>query len=270
MNAKQSIDSRREGRLVTALALFACGCLCLAGCDSRTTDNFPSPPAGPPPSCSATTAILGCEGGSQGYSCTSDRPDHGDASLVCSDGTPGGGGTTLYCCAPYGTYYSECYVDTTLAGCVNDSFGFRCTGETSPSEADASLACSTPVTGAAGKAYCCSSAVPAPTCTADLTVTACRGTEISYSCVGSDAPNQNDSSTACARLGDSNGGANTAYCCLPFQQSMNACVESSAPSCANGDYAFSCAGPNTPDQTNPALTCKGAGAQLFCCQFGSM
>ena len=240
--------------------------LSLAACTNQ--DNFPSPPAGPPASCSATTAILGCEGGSQGYACTSDRPDHGDVSLVCSDGTPGGGGTMLYCCVPYGTYYSECYVDTAVAGCVNDSFGFRCKGETVPSDADASLACSTPVTDGADKTYCCSSAVPAPTCAADVTVTGCRGTEISYSCVGSDAPNQNDSSIACARLDNASGGSITAFCCLPFQQSMSACVESNAPSCASGEYAFSCIGPSTPDQTNAALTCKGAGAQRFCCQFG--
>ncbi len=114
----------------------------LAACTAETNDNFTNPPPGPPATCTANPAVVGCTGGSVGYACAGDRPDDGDTSLVCSDGTPGAAGMTIYCCAPYGQYWSDCTVDTSIAGCVGDSFGFRCSGPESPDEADAALACS--------------------------------------------------------------------------------------------------------------------------------
>jgi len=260
----------RRPRGTSALALTAV--LTLSACDLATRENFPSP-LGPPASCTMTSAIVGCEGGSQGYACTSSRPDAGDMNLVCSDGTPGVGGATLYCCAPYATYFSECHADTSVAGCANDALGFACTGETSPSDADATLACSAPVKDGGTTAYCCSSEVPAPTCGPDPTVTSCPGASIGYSCVGGDAPNRSDAAFICTPTGAAAGAKGSSpFCCLSFAQSSGTCVENGAAGCANGWFGFSCAGAMTPEQVNASLSCQPGAAgdqgQAFCCQLG--
>jgi hypothetical protein len=132
-----------------------------------------------------------------GYTCTRDRPDDGDTNLVCSDGTPGAAGVTIYCCAPYGQYWSECTVDTRIAGCGGDAFGFRCAGPESPGEADASLACSAGTKSGGDTLYCCTSAVLSPACAADPGVEGCAGAAIGYSCAGGATPEQLDPALAC-------------------------------------------------------------------------
>ncbi len=102
----------------------------------------------------ARDSSVGCDPDSTGYSCDSgESPDQTDSSLVCSDGTPGGGGLTLYCCLQFTS--SSCAPDSSVGGCTGDSFGFSCTGTDTPDEADPSLQCSdaTPVNGAL--LYCC-------------------------------------------------------------------------------------------------------------------
>jgi hypothetical protein len=50
--------------------------------------------------CMADSEVVGCTGGSYGFSCTSTAtPDQEDPSLVCSDPIPGTDGKSLYCCS---------------------------------------------------------------------------------------------------------------------------------------------------------------------------
>jgi hypothetical protein len=101
-----------------------------------------------------------------GYACTGGKPpDDGNPTLVCTRGTPGmqsleagaAGAHTpvLYCCIPYGTKYSLCDVDRSAPGCGDQAYGFSCTGQLSPAQADPFLSCSDPVTRNGAKHYCC-------------------------------------------------------------------------------------------------------------------
>jgi hypothetical protein len=189
--------------------------LVFAACQSNTNDNFTNPPGLPPTTCAISSAVENCFGGSVGYTCTSDRPDDGDISLVCDDGTPGAAGMTIYCCAPYGQYWSDCNVDTSITGCVGTSFGFRCTGPEAPSDADSSLTCDTGVTSGSDTLYCCNSAVLPPTCAQNTTVQSeCAGVAIGYACTGSDSPATSDPSLTCSPVADAGPGA---YCCSPHE-----------------------------------------------------
>jgi hypothetical protein len=253
--------SQRARRLLALILL----CLGAAACSSQTNDNFENPPPGPPASCTASSAVVGCEGGSLGYVCTSDRPDDGDTNLVCSDGTPGADGVTIYCCAPYGQYWSDCTVDTSVPGCVADSFGFTCSGPEAPGDADASIVCSAGIPSGSNTVYCCSSAVLVPTCAADPTVTGCSSPAIGYSCEGTASPGDSEMSLACT-VGMADGTGATQRCCLPFPQSADACHEDGAVTgCAPGSYGFSCAGLTTPAQESPVLQCNSTAPGVFCC-----
>jgi hypothetical protein len=195
----------------------------LAACSISTQDNFANPPPGPPATCAPIANLPGCDGGSLAYACTAGRPDDCPAcgsgsaadqgpSLACDRGTSGVG-ATLYCCAPFGTYYSECKADPAIAGCGAPSIGFSCAGPTSPADADARLACSAPIANADGTTgYCCSSATVPATCAADPSV-ACVGVAIGYTCAGADAPDAGNATLACA-ITAASGGA-TSYCCAP-------------------------------------------------------
>ena len=198
------MNARRP--LLTASVLLSLG---LADCTSTTTDNFQNPPAGPPATCTVNTAVVGCTGGSVGYTCAGDRPDDGDNNLVCDDGTPGAVGMTIYCCAPFGQYWNDCTLFTSVPGCVGESFGFSCAGPESPADADSSLACSAGTMSDEGATlYCCNSVVLPPACAADRTVQGCEGSTIGYSCAGGATPTQLDPSLACTP-GDGGGG----FCC---------------------------------------------------------
>ncbi|HUJ60615.1 MAG TPA: hypothetical protein VLX92_19070 [Kofleriaceae bacterium] len=198
--------------------------LALAACETSTTDNFQNPPPGPPATCMTIAALAGCDGGSLAYACSDGRPDdcpgcgagleaHQGPNLVCDRGSPGAAGTTLYCCAPYGTYDSDCVATTEIAGCGGTSLGFSCTGETTPAQADAQLSCSGALAGSGGATdFCCTSTPPAPTCAFDASV-ACTGVAIGFTCAGADAPFSGDASLACTPTGPA--GATTSYCCAP-------------------------------------------------------
>ena len=187
----------------------------LAGCQVTTTDNFVNPPPGPPDSCTAIASLPGCDQGSISYSCASDRPDDGDANLVCSNGTPGALGAQLYCCAPFAQYDSACAPDPTLAGCGGVAMGFRCTGEgdppTTPSDADPTIACSAAIADGGANRYCCNTAAPIATCAVDPSM-ACTGIAVGYSCAGSDAPFPTGF-TCTAQPAAAAG--QTGYCCMP-------------------------------------------------------
>jgi hypothetical protein len=203
---------RFVGGLGTGMALAAPVVFAVSACTVHTEDNFTNPPPGPPASCTTVAALDGCSGGSVSYTCTGDRPDDGDTSLVCSKGTPGASGTTLYCCAPYGQPYSECTVNTTIAGCNGYSIGFACSGETAPDQADSALTCSPGEASGAEKTYCCTSTPVAPTCAPDPSVPGCSGVAIGYSCVGAASPDPTNTSLTCG-TGTPGMGGTTRFCC---------------------------------------------------------
>jgi hypothetical protein len=189
----------RRPILVTAPLLLAAAPW---ACTAQTSDDFENPPPGPPASCAAAPSVTGCEGGSVGYTCAGDRPDHGDTNLVCDDGAPGAAGATIYCCAPYGQYWSDCTVDTAVEGCVGESFGFRCSGPESPGEADATLACSAGTKSGGDTLYCCNSLTLPPTCTACVNddgsaCAGCDGAAIPYTCAAGTRPSDLDPRLVC-------------------------------------------------------------------------
>ncbi len=128
----------------TALASALC-----TGCTSQTVTATTAP------GCSPDSTVIGCAG-SAGFSCsTNETPEQTDPSLVCSDGVPGGGGLTLYCCVQFRS--SSCGPDPTVQNCPGSSIGFSCTGAQSPEDTDPSLRCGPGALGNAGSLlYCCS------------------------------------------------------------------------------------------------------------------
>jgi hypothetical protein len=129
---------------LASLAFFALGS---TGCSVT--------PDAPGPTC-ATDDTVACNDGT-GYSCTgSDEPEDSNSSLICSSGTDGNAGSTLYCCL-HAVSGTTCGPDSTVAGCAPGSFGFSCADATEPpNDSYPSLNCSAPTAGNAGSAvYCC-------------------------------------------------------------------------------------------------------------------
>jgi len=187
-----------------AARLSILGLFVFVECTTETQDNFTNPPPGPPATCAQVSALDGCTAGSVSYACTSDRPDDGDTNLLCDDGTPGvgadAGGATLYCCAPYGQWASECTPSAHVAGCGAESFGFSCAGATSPDQADTSLVCSQAIAGSGGATdYCCVSFDPSSgvcRCSSfsddagacGVAPTGCSGASIGFACAAGHTP----------------------------------------------------------------------------------
>jgi hypothetical protein len=186
------------------------------GCQVSTTDNFQNPPPGPPATCKQIDSLDGCDGGSISYSCTGDRPDDGDADLVCSHGSPGPLGATLYCCAPYEQAASEC-APVDVAGCGGVAIGFQCAGSVAPNQADPAIACSGPISDAADNGdadYCCNTIALPDTCAADPTV-ACGGIAAGYTCAGSAFTSGDFTCVIASAPGSAAGPDDTSYCCSP-------------------------------------------------------
>jgi hypothetical protein len=221
MNESRSNFALRAARIASPFALL----FALAGCTTSTQDNFTNPPPGPPSTCAQVTALPGCTAGSLSYSCTRDRPDDGDTNLVCDDGAPGpgedSGAATLFCCAPYGQWATEC-TPATVDGCGAESFGFACTGGTSPDRADTSLICSGALAGDGGASdYCCVSfdqssgvcrcaSYEPESATCGVTPTACGGAAIGVTCAPSHTPGEVNPLFECT---GPDAGAEGTYCC---------------------------------------------------------
>jgi hypothetical protein len=215
------VVSLRSVRATLAASLTS-ATLALGGCTTSTQSNFTDPPPGPPSTCAPTAALAGCSAGSLSFACSTDRPDDGDTNLVCDRGTPGVGGTTLYCCAPYGQWATECVPVPKVPGCGAQSFGFACTGASSPDQVDPSLVCSQAIAGAAGaKDYCCVSAdQTSPVCRCASfdddagacggASSTCVGASIGFLCVGAHTPAELNALLSCDVPA---GGAGGSFCC---------------------------------------------------------
>jgi len=285
MSASQACEMRRifPSLIFGMVSLFAVG----AGCTVTTTGAGPAPAS----DCGVDPSVLGCSGGSVGYSCRgSASPDVDSASLACSVGQPAGGGTILYCCIEYTTSLQACSRDDSVRGCAFGSFGFSCVGQAVPTQTDPSLVCDQGQAANSGATiYCCGLAgapVGAPggtpggnpppsmgggLCGEDPSVTGCAVGATAYSCTEDALPSQTVASLVCSDGVPGSVAGTTSFCCLP-QTAAGACrADPAIQGCAGNSYGFSCTGPATPDQTYPSLTCgaptpDASGRALYCCQ----
>jgi hypothetical protein len=232
-------------------------------CTSQTNDNFDNPPPGPPSTCATDPAVTACSGGSVAYACSSDRPDHGDTNLVCDDGSPAAAGMTTYCCAPYGQYWSDCTVDTTVAGCTPASFGFRCSGPESPNEADASLACSAGTPSGSDTLYCCNSEVLSPPLCA-----ACAADGAGCGAPSDCCSAQCNADGAC---GPPSCGANGQKCSTDAACCSGSCLDETcaAAGCEGDTIRYACVASATPADLDPALACGPGAGGIFCCEIAA-
>jgi hypothetical protein len=217
-------------------------------------------------SCSADAAVVGCQFGSYGFSCTgTTRPDDLESTLVCSDGIANGSSVD-YCCIT-GFTSTTCTPDSTIQGCVGTSYGFRCTGTASPSAGDASLTCSagTPEATPNTFDYCCATPGAANSCIADSSVTGCVAGSTGTTCTGTATP---DPTLNCS-TGVPGAGSTTVYCCGATTGPGTCAVDSSVTGCAGGSTGYSCTGVTRPD-ADGSLQCStgvaGAnGSTAYCC-----
>ncbi len=163
-------------------------------------------------SCVADSAA-GCNDGSTGYSCAGGAvPTSVDPSLACSDAVAGPSGDALYCCI--GISSSSCAPDSSVTGCSGGSYGFSCTSNDTPTQGNATLDCSTPITGDNGSTlYCCVGfSGSTGSCTSDSSVAGCTGNSYGFSCTSTDTPDQTNRSLLCstATAGPNN---ELLYCC---------------------------------------------------------
>lgn len=212
---------------MTSMTKWTCAAVlaALAACSSSTTDNFTNPPPGPPATCAQIASLPGCDNGSLSFACGSaDRPDGTyvdpdtgvtqiDTNLVCSNGTPGAGSSTLYCCAPFAQSDTDCVPDEAIADCGGTAMGFACTADgVMPTDADPTIACSAAVTGGSdAPRYCCNTAAIPPTCAADTGVT-CTGGAVGYACLTGASPLDAGAPLTCIGAA-APGSGNTGFCC---------------------------------------------------------
>jgi len=106
-----------------------------------------------------------------------------------------------------------CAPDQTVDSCSGGASGFSCGNDESPEQTDSSLVCSDGTPSGGLVLYCCVQ-FTSSTCSPDSTVPGCDGSSIGFSCTGSDAPDDADSSLNCSDPTPGNGGELT-YCCAP-------------------------------------------------------
>ncbi len=228
--------------------------------------------------CTADQSIVGCTGGSFGFSCTGDvNPQSGDSSLVCSTGTPSGS-ETIFCCASYEPPSGNtCMQDGTVTGCTGSSIGFSCSGSDNPTQVSPSLTCSTGTPGGAGTQYCCApAATPTPTptptamCGIDAAVT-CVAPSAGYSCTGGVSPMQSDATLTCGQGTAEADGTTLAYCCntattpTPTPGCM---ADPSVMGCPTGSDGYTCTGGMSPETMNllcGPMMAGASGAASYCC-----
>ena len=162
---------------------------------------------------------------------------------------------------------NSCSLDSTVEGCVGNALGYSCTGTATPTQTDATLACSDGTPSGNATLYCCAPFTSSTTCAADSTVQGCTGASIGFSCTGSDTPEAGDSQLVCSTGTPGNG--NTLYCCID-NASTTCMQDSTVQGCTAPSVGFSCTGSTPPSQSDPSLTCStpvaGAnGAMLYCC-----
>jgi hypothetical protein len=164
----------------------------------------------------------------------------------------------------------SCSPDSTVAGCVQGSSGYSCTGAATPEQSSPSLNCSTGVANAGSTLYCCIVGT-GTSCAPDTTVANCAGGSQGYSCTGSDTPPESDSALSCGAGIPGNAGS-TLYCCTTGgADGGGICTpDTTVANCMGPSIGYSCTGANSPPQSNSSLNCGpgapgDAGSTLYCC-----
>jgi hypothetical protein len=229
-------------------------------------------------SCTPDDTVTDC-GGADGYSCAAGDlpPDSTDPSLTCSDPSSDGN-TDYYCCITTIAFAAgTCMPDPSVdASCPDpDSLGYSCAGSDTPEQTDPSLTCS-PDQGTG--AFCCYTGTVVvggggggggSTCAADPSVTGCLGSD-GYSCASGDAaPDSTDATLTCSDP-TPDGSGNDLYCCFtspdfaPGTCSPDPSLDAACPDPES--FGYSCAGSDTPEQTDGSLSCSpDQGNGDFCC-----
>ena len=224
--------------------------------------------------CTSDSSITSCAGSALGFSCTgSGRPERADSSLVCSQGTAGKGGATLYCCASYVASSGSCTQDTAIQGCGGSGIGFSCSGRDRPDQINQSLTCGQGTASGSATLYCCGSGglppvTTTPRCAADGAVP-CASPAAGYTCTGGATPPQSDATLTCGQ-GAAAPNAATSYCCNSTPVVTSTCAPNGAVTgCQGSSAGYSCTGTAAPAQSNSSLLCtqpKAAnGATDYCC-----
>jgi hypothetical protein len=113
---------------------------------------------------------------------------------------------------------------------------------------------------------CTVNAASTTQCNADAQV-ACTGNLVGYSCQGAALPQQDDPTLSCG-TGVSEPNGDTGFCC--GVQAGSGCAVDASTSCTDGSTGYSCAGMETPTDSDPTQSC-GAGVSdnngnsLYCC-----
>jgi hypothetical protein len=194
--------------LSLGLLAFACG----------GSSGQPIRQPGVPSTCSTIVDFPGCDQGASSYACSAGRPDvttagSGDG-LACSGGEVFGSDTTYFCCIEVTTALAGC-APLQLAGCADASIALSCTGDTAPGSAEATLACSAPMSGSAGAdIYCCTTGVIPSACMQEPSL-ACTGYGIGYDCSGSATPGDDNAAVTCTAANGSAANGDTEFCCAP-------------------------------------------------------
>ena len=147
-----------------------------------------------------------------------------------------------------------CNPDPTVdcaTSCTPGDVGYTCTGvDVTPPD---SAGYCTPVDDVT---FCCFTT--APTCMLDSSITGCSGTSTGWSCTGSDAPDAPDTTLECSvGVPDPTSSGTTDYCCLTGETfpAGTCAANPTVAGCAGGSYGFTCAGSDTPGQTDSTLIC---------------
>jgi len=103
----------------------------------------------------------------------------------------------------------------------------------------------------------------------------CGAGATGWSCPSDATPGSNGSDYICTSEGTAPTGEFT-YCCASAVFPAGTCEESTLiTNCPSAQTGFACTGSNTPDQTDPALSCAAGlpdpstGTTLFCCCLSS-
>lgn len=170
------------------------------------------------------------------------------------------------------TPQNGCSTDGSVS-CSSGATGYSCSGSSQPEDTDQNLVCSTDQ--GTGE-FCC---YADSSCSYDGTVTGgCESGAYGYSCTGSAAPDQADTTLICSEPNSSN-----QYCCFTQafasgvttttcaqDQTVTGCTEDGAGQEA---FGFSCTGSDTPGDDFSNLNCSAgvpdtaSGNTDYCCSY---
>jgi hypothetical protein len=167
------------------------------------------------------------------------------------------------------TVSNHCTEDASVS-CPSPALGYSCSGDATPTDADASLVCGNGEENAGLTTYCCNPPAPANTCVTDPSIMSCGSTATPYTCSGNVTPATTDPSLTCGP-GVSGTGGTLSYCCSVVANTTSDCnVDTTLQSCGDVSTGYRCTNGVLPTDTNARLVCGqgvdgGDGTEAFCC-----